>query len=95
MRRAERNRQMDDTTAASAIQSWFSGNTTRNKMEESRVNSNMEKGGGGAGAYQAESRLRRRSTVRLSKVFKDNSKYLGLCFSYRPLFSKNYFSYVT
>ena len=70
-RRAERNTQMNDATAASAIQSWFSGNVTRNKMEETRVNSNMEKGGGGAGAYQAESRLRRRSTVRLSKVFKD------------------------
>ena len=67
-RRAERNTQMNDATAASAIQSWFSGNVTRNKMEETRVNSNMEKGGTGASSYQAESRLRRRSTMRLSKV---------------------------
>ena len=67
-RRAERNTQMNDATAATAIQSWFTGNVTRNKMEENRVNSNMEKGGSGASSYQAESRLRRRSTVRLSKV---------------------------
>ena len=67
-RRAERNTQMNDATAASAIQSWFSGNVSRNKMEETRVNSNMEKGGTGASSYQAESRLRRRSTMRLSKV---------------------------
>ena len=67
-RRAERNTQMNDATAASAIQSWFSGNVSRNKMEETRVNSNLDKGGSGASSYQAESRLRRRSTMRLSKV---------------------------
>ena len=59
---------MNDATAASAIQSWFSGNVSRNKMEETRVNSNLDKGGSGASSYQAESRLRRRSTMRLSKV---------------------------
>ena len=83
-RRAERNTQMNDATAASAIQSWFSGNTTRNKMEETRVNSNMEKGGGGAGAYQAESRLRRRSTVRLSKVFMDIQHKVFWALSFLP-----------
>ena len=59
---------MNDATAATAIQSWFSGNQSRNQMEESRVNNNMDKGGSGASSYQAESRLRRRSTMRLSKV---------------------------
>ena len=74
-RRAERNTQMNDATAATAIQSWFSGNQSRNQMEESRVNNNMDKGGSGASSYQAESRLRRRSTMRLSKVI----TIKGLC----------------
>ena len=61
---------MNDASAASAIQSWFSGNSAREKMEEDRVNNNLSVGGSGATSYQAESRLRRRTTVRMSKVRK-------------------------
>ena len=59
---------MNDNSAASAIQSWFSGNSAREKMEEDRVNNNLSAGSSGATCYQAESRLRRRQTVRMSQV---------------------------
>ena len=67
-RRRTENRNMDDSSAASAIQSWFNGNVARGQMEEQRVNTNLEKGGSGASSYKAESGLRRRRTTRMSKM---------------------------
>ena len=67
-RRRTENRNMDDSSAASAIQSWFNGNMARGQMEEQRVNTNLEKGGSGASNFRAESGLRRRKTTRMSKM---------------------------
>jgi len=59
---------MTEAEAASAIQAWFNGNNTRSKLEQQRVITNVEKGANGPGTYNAASKLRRRSTVRMSKV---------------------------
>jgi len=59
---------MTEQDAASAIQAWFNGNTTRSKLEEERVISNVEKGANGPSTFSSSSQFRRRSTVRMSKV---------------------------
>jgi len=65
---------MDDSSAASAIQSWFSGNVARGQMEEQRVNTNLEKGGSGASNYKAETGLRRRKTTKMSRMSSFNGR---------------------
>ena len=71
-RRRPRKGNMDDASAALAIQSWANGNNVRINQEQSRVDGLVNQlnasSGGGASAFKRNSSLRQRKTIRMSKV---------------------------
>jgi len=66
--RVSRPTTLTENDAASAIQAWFQGNNERHKQERITLEENVEKGVNGPSGFQAQSSLRRRGTVKFSKV---------------------------